>query len=671
MSRILVYGRSDLPRLVGFALAYALLAKFVATVFTADGDVVIVWFPVGLALVALLMWGMKFWPGVFLGGLAAGLMMDDPPGTSVFFALGTTLESLFGAWLLRRIRGFVTSRKQAEESLRLAALVYENSSEAMVVTDADGTILAVNPAFTRTTGYAEAEAIGRNPRILSSGRHDAAFYQAMWAAIDTDGHWQGEIWNRRKDGEIYVEELTINTIFDDAGTPRRRVALFSDITQRKAAEEQLSRQANFDPLTGLPNRHMLYDRLEQEIKKSHRTHLPLGLMLLDLDHFKEVNDTLGHSMGDALLQEVAQRLSGCVRETDTVARLGGDEFAVILGEMDNPGNIERIAQDILQKLASPYALGNEVAYVSSSIGITLYPADASDLEHLLKNADQAMYAAKHAGRNRFSYFTLSMQEAAQTRLRLTNDLRTALAEQQFRLHYQPIVELESGAVHKAEALIRWNHPARGLVSPAEFIPLAEDTGLIVDIGDWVFRTAVQQVGQWRATHHPAFQVGINKSPVQFKTPNGACPAWGAHLQTVGLPGESLVVEITEGLLMDATVTTSDNLLDLRDAGIQVAIDDFGTGYSSLAYLKKFHIDYLKIDQSFTRNLAPDSNDLALCEAIIVMAHKLGLKAIAEGVETEDQRDLLVAIGCDYAQGYLFAKPMPPENFDAWMKGQKA
>jgi EAL domain-containing protein (putative c-di-GMP-specific phosphodiesterase class I) len=364
---------------------------------------------------------------------------------------------------------------------------------------------------------------------------------------------------------------------------------------------------------------------------------------------------------------VAQRLSGCVRQTDTVARLGGDEFALILGELDHPGTVERICEEILQKLAAPYTLGDEVAYVSGSIGITLYPNDAEDLEQLLKNADQAMYAAKHGGRNRFSYFTHSMQEAAQNRLRLTNDLRVALAEKQFQLYYQPIVELESGAVYKAEAVIRWEHPGKGLVSPAQFIPLAEETGLIVDIGDWVFRTAAEQVGRWRARHHPAFQIGINKSPVQFKTADGTHAEWGAYLQSLGLSGDSLVVEITEGLLMDATSATNDKLLELRDASIQVAIDDFGTGYSSLAYLKKFHIDYLKIDQSFTRNLAPDSNDLALCEAIIVMAHKLGLKVIAEGVETLEQRDLLSANGCDYAQGYLFARPMPPDMFDAWMK----
>ncbi|HLF98072.1 MAG TPA: EAL domain-containing protein, partial [Methylococcaceae bacterium] len=573
-----------------------------------------------------------------------------------------------------RMRGIVqdiTSRKQAEESLRLATLAYDNSSEAMVVTDAGGTILTVNPAFTRTTGYAAEEAIGQNPRILSSGRHDGGFYRAMWESINTSGRWQGEIWNRRKDGEIYIEQLSINTIFNEDGAPWRRVAQFLDITQKKASEEQLWKQANFDNLTGLPNRRMFHDRLEQEIKKSHRANLPLGLLFLDLDRFKEVNDTLGHEAGDLLLQHAAQRLVGCVRDTDTVARLGGDEFTIILGELDSPENLERIARSILDGLAEPFHLGGELAFVSASIGITLYPADASDVEQLVKNADQAMYAAKHQGRNRYSYFTPSMQDAAQKRLRLANDMRYALAGQQFQVHYQPIVELASGAVYKAEALIRWNHPSRGLVSPAEFIPIAEDSGLINEIGDWVFRTAVQQVGRWRAMHHAAFQVGINKSPIQFKSPNGTHAAWGAHLQTLGLPGESLVVEITEGLLMDATGVADDKLLELRDAGIQVAIDDFGTGYSSLAYLKKFHIDYLKIDQSFTRNLAPDSNDLALCEAIIVMAHKLGLKVIAEGVETAAQRDLLVATGCDYAQGYLFARPMPPEMFDAWMKGQNA
>jgi len=408
---------------------------------------------------------------------------------------------------------------------------------------------------------------------------------------------------------------------------------------------------------------MFYERLAQEMKKSRRVGLPLALLFLDLDHFKDVNDTLGHCKGDLLLKEMAQRLLNCVRNTDTVARLGGDEFTIIVAELQEQDSIERLAQDILNQLTKPFELAGEIAYVSVSIGITLYPEDTDDIDVLIKNADQAMYAAKDQGRNCRHYFTISMQEAALTRMRLINDLRNALVERQFRLAYQPIVELSTGSIHKAEALIRWQHPTRGLISPADFIPVAEATGMIIDIGDWVFREAAQQAAQWRIKHHEQFQVSINKSPVQFQKEGNGHLAWFEHLRELGLPGESVVIEITEGLLMDAGALITGQLLAFRDAGIQVSLDDFGTGYSSLSYLKKFDIDYLKIDQSFTRNLSPDANDLALCEAIIVMAHKLGIKVIAEGIETQEQCDLLMAAGCDYGQGYLFSKPVAADEFE--------
>ncbi len=559
----------------------------------------------------------------------------------------------------------ITTRKQAEEELQLAAMVYQNSSEAMLVADADNQIIAINPAFTEMTGYTPEEVIGQSPKILSSGRQTPEFYQAMWHEINTTGQWRGEIWNRRKNGEVYVEWLTINTIYGEDGSVHRRAALFSDITKIKENEELIWTQANFDPLTGLPNRRMFQDCLQREIRKAQRANLPLALMFLDLDRFKEINDTLGHSVGDLLLKEAAQRLSHCVRETDTVARLGGDEFIVILNELDRLDSIERVAQDILQELAKPYRLEKNMVYVSASIGITLFPDDAFEIEALLKNADQAMYAAKNAGRSRFSYFTPSMQEAAQTRMRLTNDLRDALTGNQLMIYYQPIVDLTSGAIHKAEALIRWQHPTSGLISPAEFIPIAEDTGLIVDIGNWVFHQAADQVVRWRSKYHTEFQISINKSPVQFhRDPDTHHhTSWLDYLQQLGLSGQSIVVEITEGLLLDASQEVTEQLLSFRDASIQVSLDDFGTGYSSLSYLKKFDIDYLKIDQGFIRNLTAESNDMALCEAIIVMAHKLGIKVIAEGVETAEQRDLLIAANCDYGQGYLFSRPVPAREFE--------
>ena len=558
----------------------------------------------------------------------------------------------------------ITERKKAEESMQLASMVYQNSGEAIMVTDPDNAIIAVNPAFERTTGYTTAEVIGHNPRMLGSGRHDQYFFQAMWDSINSNGHWQGELWGRKKDGELYAKFLTINTILNRDDSVHRYVALFSDITERKKSEELIWQQANFDTLTGLPNRRMFHDRLEQEIKKAHRAGQPMALMFLDLDRFKEINDTLGHDVGDILLKEASRRLSSCVRESDTVARLGGDEFGVVLGELDDPGNVERIAQGILRKLTEPFLLGIETVYISASIGITLYPEDATEVDSLLKNADQAMYAAKRLGRNRTGYFTPSMQEIAQSRMRLANDLHGALDDGQFRLVYQPIVEFANGAIHKAEALIRWQHPTRGLVNPLDFIPISEDTGMINDICEWVFHEAAQQAGQWRATHHAEFQVSINISPACFHRKDGIHGTWLKHLRKLGLPGQSIAVEITEGLLLDASATVIEQLFALRDMGIQVSLDDFGTGYSSLSYLKKFDIDYLKIDQSFVRNLAPASDDLALCQAIIVMAHKLGLKVIAEGVETEAQRILLAAAGCDYGQGYLYSRPASAEEFEA-------
>jgi len=566
----------------------------------------------------------------------------------------------------------ITERKGNEEKLKLAALVYQAIGEAIMVADADNRIVTVNPAFTGLTGYTMQEAVGQPTTLLKSGRHNETFYQMMWHALEATGHWQGEIWNRRKNGEIYLEWLSINTVYDGNGKVRHRVAMFSDITKQKHAEQTIWEQANFDSLTGLPNRHMFYERLAQEMKKSQRMGLPLALLFLDIDHFKDINDTLGHSKGDLLLKEAAQRLLGCVRNTDTVARLGGDEFTIILTKLHEQDNIERVSQDILGQLAKPFELAGEIAYVSISIGITLYPEDTDDIDILIKNADQAMYAAKDQGRNRRHYFTVSMQEAALARMRLVADLRNALAEHQFWLAYQPIVELATGDIHKAEALLRWQHPTRGLVNPAEFIPVAETTGMIIDIGDWVFNEATQQVARWRAMHHDNFQVSINKSPAQFQKVGNGHFSWFDCLDELGLPGQSVVIEITEGLLMDAGAAITGQLLAFRDAGIQVSLDDFGTGYSSLSYLKKFDIDYLKIDQSFIRNLSPNANDLALCEAIIVMAHKLGIKVIAEGIETQEQCDLLTAAGCDYGQGYLFSRPLPAIEFETLLAtGQSA
>jgi diguanylate cyclase (GGDEF)-like protein/PAS domain S-box-containing protein len=467
-------------------------------------------------------------------------------------------------------------------------------------------------------------------------------------------------------GRTVWVHVVMNTVWDH-GQQVRRLAMVHDITERRNAEKVIWEQAHFDPLTGLPNRRMLRDRLERDIRQSRRGRGELAVLFIDLDHFKEVNDTLGHDFGDLLLVEAARRIQGCVRETDTVARMGGDEFTVLLTELKSNSQLERILQKILDALAAVFQLRDEQVFVSGSVGVTLYPTDATEIEDLYKNADQALYAAKGAGRNRFSFYTPALQEAALMRVRMANELRTAVAEQQFRLMYQPIVNIANGRVHKAEALIRWQHPVHGLVSPATFIPVAETSGLIVEIGAWVFAQALEQVRQWRARLAPDFQISINQSPVQFHHEDRGSRSWDSQLDLLGLPGESIVAEITEGLLHDTSARVASRLKALRAAGIQMSLDDFGTGYSSLAHLHKFDIDVIKIDHSFVRHLAPASTDLALCKAIIVMAHELGKVVVAEGVETQAQCDLLLAAGCDYAQGYLFARPMAPVEFEAFLK----
>lgn len=490
------------------------------------------------------------------------------------------------------------------------------------------------------------------------------------ALADTQAYLEGRIENfvsefrlRCKDG-TWKWTLSRGMVVSRAedGRPLRMIGTHTDISERKHSEAQVFRLAHYDQVTNLPNRILFLDRFEHEIKKSNRSGHPITLMYLDLDRFKEVNDTLGHDSGDLLLKQTAVRLLSCVRAADTVARMGGDEFTIILNNLENQLSTERIAQNILDKFTEPFHLGGELVYITTSIGISVFPMDGLEVEVLLKSADQAMYAAKEAGRNRYHYFTSSMQDAALTRMHVSTDLRTAVSANQFKLYYQPIIELGTGNIHKAEALIRWQHPVRGLVSPLEFIPIAEDTGMINEIGDWVFSEAVTQVSKWRL-HHPDFQISINRSPVQFKSSSRHHLNWINHIVARGLPGSSLCIEITEGLLLDARDIVVSQLNEFSHASIQVSIDDFGTGYSSLAYLQKFNIDYVKIDKSFTSNIHIGSSDYVLCEAIIVMAHKLGKKVIAEGIETKDQLDLLVAAGCDYGQGYLFSKPVPADQFE--------
>lgn len=456
-----------------------------------------------------------------------------------------------------------------------------------------------------------------------------------------------------KEADIHLIEQTANLI---------GIAI-----ERDLADSVIHRQANYDALTGLPNRHMLQDRVGYEISKAQRSDWQVALLFLDLDHFKDVNDTLGHEKGDQLLIIVAERLLQCARTIDTVARLGGDEFTIVMGELHASNCVERVANKVLEALSEPFLLDDDVVHLSTSIGITFYPDNAKDIETLVKNADQAMYVAKSKGRNRFQYFENAMQQKAMDRMLMVKDLHSALSSQQqsdrqLIVYYQPIIDLITGQVQKAEALLRWQHPLQGLIPPNQFIPIAEETGLIVGLGDWVFQQVLEQLIEWRKSKCADFEISINTSPAQYRDDGINLLSWIEKLKQANLSGKALGIEITENLFMENRFEVSQNLIQLRNGGIAISLDDFGTGYSSLSYLQKFEIDYLKIDQSFVQDLQPGSDNLAMCEAIIMMAHKLNLKVIAEGVETEQQRVLLKEAGCDYAQGFLFSCPVAADEF---------
>ena len=575
------------------------------------------------------------------------------------------------------------SLQERSEQLRLAASVFEGTSEAVLISDPGGVIISVNRAFCRMTGYDETELIGKTPKLLKSGRQDQAFYQEMWSALLSTGQWQGEVWNRRKNGEIYPERLNISTLYDETGKVMRYIAIAADITRQKRSEAIIWRQANFNLLTNLPNRRLLPELMLQALETSRRDKLSLAVLHVDLDHFKEVNDTLGNDVGDQLIVEAARRISSCARaDADAVAHLNGDEFVVVMGALTDPSpRVAHVAGNLLGMLAEPFRIDGETINLSASIGIAHYPADAEDVANLLKAADQAKHAAKIRGRNRYCNFSASMKHAMQTRVQLANDMHDALATHQFEVYYQPIVKLTTGRIVKAEALLRWHHPRHGMVSPDQFIPIAEETGLINGIGDWVFKEAAQMAKRWcghcefsadgacarsrdgaGADTPCRYQITVNKSPRQFFA-GSTERIWIDYLRENNIYSSCITIEITEGLLMDQHPEVMDKFKIFREQGIQMALDDFGTGYSAMAYLKKFNIDYLKIDRSFVRDIVVDSSDRAIAEAIIAMAHKLGLKVVAEGIETIEQRELLAAAGCDYGQGYLFAQPMPAAPFE--------
>jgi len=555
----------------------------------------------------------------------------------------------------------ITERRSADERLRQAAAVFCNTQEGVTVTDPGGTIVAVNPAVCAITGYAEAELLGRNMRLLQSGRHDAAFYQALWNAVSTAGFWQGEIWNRRKSGEIYPELLTISTVKNEQGEIINYVGTFTDITRLKRSQDELERLAHHDPLTGLPNRLLLLSRLDHALERARRHRSTGAVLFLDLDRFKTVNDSLGHPAGDELLNQVARRLRARLRDTDTLARLGGDEFVVVLEDVDSPEHAGTVAQTLIERLTESFELeGGHVVYIGTSIGISLFPTDSNVASDLIQQADTALYEAKENGKGIYRFYRAALTDAANARLALEARLRRGMERDEMVVYYQPLIAIAERRLVGVEALLRWQDPAEGLIPPDRFIPLAEETGLIVPLGDWVLRAACRQLQAWRAAGLRIEVVAVNLSPRQFEQPDLA-ERIGAILAETGLPARHLELEITEGALMKEAEATLEKLAALKALGVRLAIDDFGTGYSSLAYLKRFPIDKLKVDKSFVTDIPNVPADMEITSAIIGLAKNLKLEVLAEGVETSAQLAFLHEKGCDTAQGYLFARPLAAEQ----------
>lgn len=555
----------------------------------------------------------------------------------------------------------ITEHKLAQEQLRIAAVAFQ-SRDGMMVTDADGQILQVNQAFSQVTGYTPDEAFGQAASFLRSGRHDANFYRNMWEAIEHEGHWEGEIWNRRKDGGIYPEWLSISSIKNAHNHVTHYLGTYSDISEPKEAERKILELAFYDPLTGLPNRRLLLDRLQRILIASASSGKFGALLLLDLDHFKTINDTRGHDVGDQLLIEVSKILRSSLRETDTAARLGGDEFVILLeglgeDQIMSAIDAEIIAEKLRSAICQPLMLRGEMQYITPSIGVTLFFGHNESTDGLFKQADLSLYQAKEAGRNAIRFYNEAMQHAIHARVEMEAGLRRALIDDEFILHYQPQVDTNNGLIG-VEALLRWQPPGQALVSPAAFIPIAEACGLIVPIGFWVLQTACKQIAQWiKSDNIRISHVAVNISARQFRQPDFIDQVRTA-LQSSGARPDCLTLELTESLLLADVDNVIKTMQSLKDLGVRFSIDDFGTGYSSLSYLKRLPLDQIKIDQSFVRDIATDADDRAIVKAIISLATSLDLQVIAEGVETTAQRDFLAANGCETYQGYLFGRPVP-------------
>jgi diguanylate cyclase (GGDEF)-like protein/hemerythrin-like metal-binding protein/PAS domain S-box-containing protein len=565
----------------------------------------------------------------------------------------------------------ITSRKLAEEKLDLAAMIIAGSNEAIVVTDTQATIVDVNQAFCTQSGYSREELIGNNPRVLKSGRHDSDFYEKMWHDLTTKGQWQGEIWDRRKSGEIYPKLLSVSTVRNHENIITHYVGFSSDITRIKQTEERLQQLAHYDELTGLANRVLFRDRLNLAIAEARRKKHKVGLILLDLDRFKDINDTLGHPVGDKVLISVADRLKKCVRETDTVGRLGGDEFIIVLPELLDAAEVTQIGRRIIEALSRRFDPEGRQVFISTSIGVTLYPSDGDDADKLLQNADTALYRAKERGKNHLQFFSKEMNLELMDRAELEVALRNALESNELDLYYQPIVELETGKVVSVEALLRWNHPTRGAISPLKIVPLAEETGLILPLGEWVLRTACQQNKKWQDLGLQPIRVAVNVSGHQLMHP-GFVKSVFRVLEDTGHDPKYLELELTESTAMRDVTTTVQAFRQFKAKGISIAIDDFGTGYSSLSYLKRFPIDKLKIDRSFVQDIATRQEAEPIVRAIVAVGHSLHLKVLAEGVETHDQFGLLWSLDCDEWQGYSFSKPVPAEEIEKMLReGRRA